>query len=512
MSPITVRNPIIWADVPDISVIRVEDTYYMVSTSMHSMPGCPILKSNNLRDWELHSYVYETLEANDAHELKGGSHIYGKGMWAASLRYHNHMFYVCFSANDTKQFYIYTTDDIESGNWDRHVIDGLRHDPSLFFDEEHTYVIHGNGRIMITELTADATALKPNGINQLLLETEKEGMGLRAEGCHAYKMNGYYYLFFIEWPSVGNKRRREVCYRSESLFGPYESRIVLDDDMNFYNNGVAQGGIVDTPEREWYAVLFQDRGAVGRVPILVPMHWSDDWPVLGIDGKVPEEFEAKLPEGEKKPLTISDDFQSAEQHLPLQWQWNHNPDHELWSLTKNKGYLTLEAGHVTKSVEFARNTLTQRTEGPWCSASTSLDISEMIPGNRAGLVALQHDFGAVGVEISSNGKAFITLYIRGEDGSDKCIESIPYDGNTIVLKADFNFHQLQDTVDFYYSSEGNEWNKIGERLQLKYTLTHFMGVRIGLYHFATEQIGGVAKFEYFQYDTSETAADSINEK
>ncbi|MGN7310860.1 glycoside hydrolase family 43 protein [Alkalicoccobacillus gibsonii] len=501
MSPITVKNPIIWADIPDISVIRVKNVYYMVSTSMHSMPGCPILKSINLRDWEIHSYVYETLEQNEAHELVEGAHIYGKGMWAASLRYHKGRFYVCFSANDTNQFYVYTTEDIDARNWKRHVVPGLRHDPSLFFDEGRTYVIHGNGRIMITELSKDGTELKPDGVNQLLLESEEQGMALRAEGCHAYKINGYYYLFFIEWPKNRNQRRREICYRSKCLFGPYESRVLLDDDLNFYNNGVAQGGIIDTPDGDWYAVLFQDRGAVGRVPILVPMQWKQYWPVFGINGKVPEEFEANLPEAEVNAMSGSDDFQSKGGSLPLHWQWNHNPDPALWSLTKNKGFLTLEAGHRTNSVEFARNTLTQRTEGPWCRATTSLHLEEMLPGNRAGLVALQHDFGAVGIEISTSGEAFITVYVRGEDGTDKRLDSIPYHKSSIWLRADFNFYQLKDSVTFYYSEDGTEWKSIGQEHQLNYTLYHFMGVRIGLYHFATEQLGGIAKFQSFYYDS-----------
>lgn len=79
-----VTNPILWADVPDPSVIRVDDIYYMVSTSMHSMPGCPIMKSKNLKDWEIINYVFQTLEDNDAHNLMNGQHIYGKGSWAVS--------------------------------------------------------------------------------------------------------------------------------------------------------------------------------------------------------------------------------------------------------------------------------------------------------------------------------------------------------------------------------------------------------------------------------------------
>jgi beta-xylosidase len=51
------NNPIIWSDFPDPDVIRVEDTYYMVSTTMHFMPGVVILRSYDLINWEIASYV-----------------------------------------------------------------------------------------------------------------------------------------------------------------------------------------------------------------------------------------------------------------------------------------------------------------------------------------------------------------------------------------------------------------------------------------------------------------------
>jgi beta-xylosidase len=40
----TAKNPIIFADIPDLSIIRVGDTYYMSSTTMHMSPGLPIMK------------------------------------------------------------------------------------------------------------------------------------------------------------------------------------------------------------------------------------------------------------------------------------------------------------------------------------------------------------------------------------------------------------------------------------------------------------------------------------
>lgn len=53
----TAVNPLIYADVPDMSMVRVDDTYYMSSTTMHMVPGVPIMKSKDLVNWELVSYA-----------------------------------------------------------------------------------------------------------------------------------------------------------------------------------------------------------------------------------------------------------------------------------------------------------------------------------------------------------------------------------------------------------------------------------------------------------------------
>ncbi len=225
MGKTTITNPAIWADVPDVSVIRVGEAFYMVSTSMHSMPGCPIMKTHNLADWEIVTYVFDALERCDAHDLADGKGIYGKGSWAANLRHCDGTYYVCFSSNDMNRFYVYRTKDIENGPWERSTIEGRLHDPALLFDDGRVFVIYGNGEIRIAELTADAAERKPGGIDRLLFETDRDGIGLRCEGCHAYKIHGYYYLFFIEWPTTGNKRRRHPGrFRRTTLGGRYGQR------------------------------------------------------------------------------------------------------------------------------------------------------------------------------------------------------------------------------------------------------------------------------------------------
>lgn len=71
------QNPIIWADVPDLSIIRVGDTYYMNSTTMHCTPGVPVMKSKNLVNWHIVNYAYDILGKSDALSLENGENAYG---------------------------------------------------------------------------------------------------------------------------------------------------------------------------------------------------------------------------------------------------------------------------------------------------------------------------------------------------------------------------------------------------------------------------------------------------
>lgn len=101
------NNPVIWADVPDPDVIRVGEDFYMVSTTMHLMPGCPVMHSRDLVNWETIGYVFDKIEDNQRYSLEGGT-VYGKGQWATSIRYRDGRYYVLFSPNDEPyKSYIY---------------------------------------------------------------------------------------------------------------------------------------------------------------------------------------------------------------------------------------------------------------------------------------------------------------------------------------------------------------------------------------------------------------------
>ncbi len=510
----TITNPVIWADVPDVDVIRVGDTYYMVSTTMYFSPGAPIMKSKDLVSWEICNYVYDTYAEGDVQNLTNGKHDYAHGQWATSLRYHKGTYYVFFGSYGSGKSYIYKTNDIENGTWTRSEINGMYHDASLFFDDDgRNYLIYGGGgNIEIKELNAEMTGFKEGGAAKRLFSTGLDN--LAGEGAHVHKIGDYYYVFIIAWPS--NSGRIELCYRSKELLGTYEGKTVLNSGVGSYGSGVAQGGIVDTPDGKWYGMLFQDHGSVGRIPVLVPVTWENDWPMMGVNGKAPVTLTV---DGSATGTSLArdDDFSYASNDLALEWQWNHNPDNSAWSLTERPGYLRLKNKTIATHLLNARNTLTMRTEGPACSSAIKLDTTGMKVGDHAGLSAFQFKYGNVGVYVADDGSKKIYMANNGgysgssavTDSRDNIVEQVNLNGNEIWLKADFLFNTVKDDgsssnnidkVNFFYSYDGRNWTKIGEELGMVYDLKLFTGYRSAIYSYATKNTGGYADIDAFEYE------------
>ncbi len=498
------RNPVIWADVPDPSVIRVGDTYYMSSTTMHMSPGLPIMKSKDLVNWELVGYAYDTLGDNDALNLQNGQNAYGKGSWASCLRYHDGTFYVSTFSSTTGKTYVYTTKDIENGPWKEIFFETSLHDHSLIFDDDgRVYMLYGTNNLRLVELTADASAIKRGGFNDIVIRDASlvaaSRVGLEAEGSQLFKIDGKYYVMNITWPP--NDMRTQIVHRADRITGPYEGKVILRD------KGVAQGSLVDTPSGEWYAMLFRDNGAVGRTPYLVPVKWEDGWPMLGVDGTAPVTLDIPDEREGLGNIVVSDEFnrRPGEPLLPLAWQWNHNPDNRYWSVLERPGYLRLTAGRVDTELTRARNTLTQRTFGPESSAAAAVDVSNMNDGDVAGLAAFQRKYGFVGVRMEGNAR-YIVMVSAGTETPEE-LETIPMSGNTVHLKVDCDFKSGPEKAYFYYSIDGKEWTPIGKPLQMVYTLPHFMGYRFGLFQFATKTAGGYVDFDYFRIDNAIEAKD-----
>lgn len=512
-------NPLTYTDIPDNDVIRVGDDFYMVSTTMYYCPGAPIMHSRDLVHWSIISYVYDCLNDDAIYNMQDGRNAYGKGQWAASLRYVDGTFYCLFIANDQGKTYVYKTKDIKSSFWERSVIDRPFHDASMLFEDGHLYVVWGNGDLRITELEPDGTAIKQNGVDQLLIESPRQGYNLRAEGAHFYHIGDYYYVLDIDWPSGGV--RTETCWRSKNLLGPYESKTILQGAFDGRGDGVAQGAIFETSKGDWYSMMFQDHGAVGRIPTLQPLTWVDGWPVLG-DNTVPmKQFEVNLkPYGENR-VWASDEFDySAGQGLDLVWQWNHKPDDSLWSVSKRTGWLRLTAGAPVEDIMHARNTLTQRTVGPRCVSEVKLDVSGMKPGDNAGICAFQSNYCRIGVEVAPEGERYLVGINRvppsrrwGRPGQPQPeqpqgngeteVFRMPLKQDLVWLRIKYVFTpQADDTCGpdkafMSWSLDGGEWYDVDAELQMRFTLDLFTGYRTALYNYSTLSSGGYADFDYF---------------
>ena len=487
------QNPVIFADCPDMSMLRVGDTYYMTSTTMHMSPGVPIMKSKDLINWKIVNYAYDTLANVDAMNLNNGKNAYGRGTWASCLRFHNGTYYVSTFSQTTGKTYIYSTKDIEKGPLNVISFRPSFHDNTLFFDDDgRNYLIYGAGKLRLVELKADLTGVIPE-TDRVLIENASAPAGpninLGAEGSQLFKVKDKYYLFNITWPRGG--MRTVVVHRADKITGPYEGKVAFQD------LGLAQGGLIDTPDGKWYAYLFRDFGSVGRIPYLIPVKWEDGWPIIGVNGKVPESLDLPASKGLIPGIVAPDEFtrKRTDAALPLVWQWNHNPDNKLWSVSERKGYLRLTTGRIDTLFVMAKNTLTQRTIGPVCSGSTCIDVSNMKEGDFAGLALLQRKFGQVGVKYTNGAKTIVM--VNGSASRPIEAQSVPLTQKTVYLKAECDFRDKTDIAYFFYSLDGKSWTPIGSQLKMEFSMPHFMGYRFGLFNYATKNPGGCVDFDYF---------------
>ena len=498
----TASSYIIPADFPDPDIIRVDDTYYMVSTTMHFMPGCVILRSYNLVDWEHAAYVFDELEPTPGQTLKDNKGVYGKGMWAACLRHHNDKFYITFVANDTHKTYLYTADKIE-GPWQKSEISGFYHDMSLLFDDDgRVYCISGNMNIHLTEMEPDLSGPKTGGINKVIIQDNPDNVILGYEGSHIYKINGKYYIFFIHMPK--GKMRTEACYVSDKIDGPYTGKDVLCSDLGNWNSGTAQGGIVQANNGNWYSIVFQDHGALGRIPVLVPVKFVDDFPVFGAAGFAPRQVNVpdNRPDYEYKPL-YSNDFTTPA------WQWNHIPDKNLVSVKPS--VFTVKTDKTCKNVVQASNTLTQRTFTENCSGSITVNAEDIQEGDITGLCALEGEYGFIAITkkngklklITAEHKIPYTPWSMGVHDDEEPVITCEKDiaSNEIRLKATFCLEHNKENVQFsYYDEDKGSYVDFAAPVKLRYTLDQFVGVRFALFCYSTEKAGGSATFKDFEIE------------
>ena len=487
------KNPIIAADFPDPDVIRVGDTYYMVTTTMHHFPGATIVKSKDLVNWEYCAKPLAQLAATDRYNLQNGQNAYAAGMWACSMKYHNGKFYLLINGNDTGGWLLTATDP--EGNWEQKPLSRIYYDPGMLFDNGKVYVACGIGNIQICELDEDF-----NYIQEKNVISGKDGL----EGCHFYKIGDYYYIYatYGGWPSG------QAVFRSKNVFGPYEEKMLVEKIINGKPNTVHQGALFDTPAGEWWTIMQEDLGALGRMPNLQPVKWQDGWPIVAANG-VPYATYNKPAVGASYPRTgmpTNDNFRSYP--IRPQWEWNHNPNNGAWSLFERPGWLRLKTSDKANVLTQARNMLTQRIfafEDRASAGTVRVDVSQLGEGDRAGICILQDPYGMIAAE-KKNGQYRLVWQEGGlKDGEPASKREVlamdELQDGIIYLRATVNYKTSK--TQFYYSTDNQTYYKLGRETTLGFNLSIFVGARFGIFCYATQDGSeGFADFDWFSTEVN----------
>lgn len=507
----TYSNPLFYDEFSDPDMIRAGSDYYLTGTTMHTMPGLPILHSRDLVNWRIIGYAFDRLDLGPDFRLEDGKEIYGQGIWAPSFRYHNGTYYIFANVNRFGLQVFRATNP--RGPWRHNRIDKGLHDLSVLFDDDgKIYAVYGARTIRITELNQDLTALVPN-TDRVLIEP---GLGM-GEGSHFYKIDGKYYIV----SAIPGAHVPMKCARSASLSGPWEVATISEEESLGIGQGyrlknnrqrtppfemnppdpdprrsltLHQGGIIDTPGGEWWGFSMQDHNSVGRLTSLSPVTWQDGWPYFGLPGnlkRTPAVW-VKPNTGDRgavtSPYDRSDDFSGPK--LQPVWQWNHLPDDSKWSLTERPGYLRL---HSLPANDFwwARNSLTQRAVGPESIVTTELDAAGLQPGDVAGLALLNLPYAWIGVTRGDDGYA-IEQFDQTTGKSAR--ESLTRSRLWLRVHCDFD----TEVATFSYSATGKDFKAIGGEFHMVFQLKTFQGVRFALFHYNTgAKAGGQADFNDF---------------
>ncbi|KAF2226125.1 family 43 glycosyl hydrolase [Elsinoe ampelina] len=491
-------NPVLWEDLPDIDVIRVNDTYYYSASTFHHSPGGPLLASKDLVNWEYIAHSVPTLDFGSKYSMENGT-AYVNGIWASSTGYRTStgLFY-WVGCIDFARTYIYTAPNAE-GPWTRlSEIGTCYYDAGLLIDDNDTmYVAYGNTQLSVAELSTDGKEVK----QQQVFQTPAD-IGT-VEGSRFYKIENYYYIF------VTRPANAQYILRSDNPWGPYEFKdVVVNVPSPMPSSGWPhQGGLVDTPDGQWFYMAFIDSYPMGRTPVLAPVIFEDGWPTVQlVNGAWGKAYTNPLPLVPVAPHTGIDTFTGSS--LSQQWEWSHNPD--TTAFTTGNG-LTLSTVTVTDDYYKARNTLTRRVIGPKSRATIQLNATNMVIGDRAGLgvvrdcsALLQVQKTPSGFEIGMVNGLNLTTNTWETQSNGTVVETRSLAGPEVWLRATVDVTPgAAGVAQMEYSAGGEAFEALGEDLVLQPDWPYFLGYRFGLFNFASDTLGGSVNVGRFELEVVE---------
>lgn len=498
------KNPIIPGFHPDPSICRVGEDYYLVTSSFEYFPGIPLFHSRDLVHWE---QIGHCLTRNSQITL-AKDFPNSMGIYAPTIRYHNGRFYVIttnvsYHGEGGGNFFIWTDDPY--GEWSDPIwVDLPGIDPSLYFDDDgRVYYTGTDKKIFLCEIDIH---------NGNLLSARKdiwEGTGgADPEGPHLYKINGEYYLFISEGGTA--QCHMMTVARSKTIDGSYlpcpHNPVLTNRSLPLPIRAVGHADVIQAHNGSWWAVClgirtvpYPDRHHLGRETFLAPVKWDNDkWPIFGNNGSIDLIMEAEcLPEVIYPVKSSRDDFNDIQ--LDYCWNFIYNPNPELWSLTDNKGCLTLKGDEVTLSDKETSAWIGRRQEHMECTVRTYLTFNPIKNGEEAGLsifLNCDHHY-EIALTMTDHQKRII---FRRRIGSLWKVEnSISYDNDQVV----FEMNATKEMYSFSYIDDSHASAFVGKG-EVQYLSTEaggkFTGNYIVLYATGNgRKCANPAYFDWFDY-------------
>lgn len=474
------RNPVLMADYSDPDVCRVGDDFYMTSSSFNCVPALQILHSRDLVNWEIIGAASpgHVPQYQDVHEP-----LYGKGVWAPSIRWHDGRFYIFYGDPD-KGIVRLTAERIE-GPWEeRLVMPAVGYiDPCPLWDDDgRVWLVHAlagsraglKSVLLLAEL--DSTASQVISPSRIIFDGHETQP--TCEGPKLYKRDSLYYIFH---PAGGVRTGWQTVLRSEHVDGPYEEKIVLHQGKTQVN-GPHQGAWVTAPDGSDWFLHFQDRGAYGRVVHLQPMTWHDGWPVMGSNGDPVQEYRKPVQGQSVSAPATSDEFNAAA--LGWQWQWMAQPEAKWWFCDQRNGWLRLFSvaqpqptwdnnnPHYWHTMQ--PNLLMQKfpAENFTVSARVRLCPDARYKGEQGGLVLSGEEFHTLALVNTDNG-----CCLMADDKNVTVLEPWQW----VWLRVQVWWEKQDVHCRFDWSRDGKHYAQAGKTFILRQQKNAWIGSKVGIF-------------------------------
>ncbi|MFV0502349.1 MAG: glycoside hydrolase family 43 protein [Lachnospirales bacterium] len=530
------KNPILKGFHPDPSICRVENDYYIATSTFEWWPGVRIHHSRNLLNWTLIEYPLNRVSQLD---LKGVGP--SRGIWAPCLSYDNGTFYLVYTVvrsfycnmYDTANFLV-TSKNIH-GPWSEPIpLNNFGFDPSMFHDND--------GRKYMVSMVTDHRVPKKY-VGRLILQEYDEktkklvgdakdiymGDKIFLEGPHILKKNEYYYLFCAD-TGTGEGHGQSIL-RSKNIWGPYEwnennSIFTARDNPEFLLQKSGHGDLVETKDGDWYVVHLCGRSlenrnskdnkkfpnirryTLGRETAIQKMEWTEDnWLKLANNKKLPD-IEVEIGDVIESRIKVEakDDFDNKT--LDLEYQSLRIPMTDKFiSLNERKGYLRMYGREGLASF-FEQSLIAKRWTEFNFQADTKIEFEPKVFKQMAGLICMYDT------------ENYFYLHITYDEDLGKCISIIKAENKKyehpigfisieedipIYLKVKVNYDKLQ----FYYGIEENNYKKIGEKFDASILSDEacnegwFTGAMVGICCQDLTGSGLYADFDWFTYNAKE---------